>query len=62
MDGVIFYGLVSWETNAVIEFFASRQEAESERLTILADEPDWASVLAVVPIDFGSAQPSILPS
>jgi hypothetical protein len=57
---VIFYGLVSLETNSVIEFFSSRERAETERLNVIADEPDWEPILSVVAIDFSGEQAGVL--
>lgn len=50
---MVFYGLVSWQTHSVIEFFSSADEAEAEIANVAGDEPDLASTLSVVEIDLG---------
>jgi hypothetical protein len=58
---MLFYGLVSWETQSVVEFYPSREEAEAERADAVADEPGWESVLGVVAIDFSGESAVVLP-
>jgi len=43
------------QSSAVVEFFASRNEAEETLEEILRDEPEWASILEVVPLELGDA-------
>src|SRR5438128_393131 len=50
---VIFYGLADWSVNEVIEFYASRREAETALAQAIADEPEFDQILAVVSVDFG---------
>ena len=54
-DAVIFYGLTASSMHKVIEFYASREEAEQALREILADEPGWRELLAVVPVKFVAA-------
>ena len=50
---LVFYGLLSRDIERVVEFFLTAEEAERVRLEVLHDEPDWASSLEVVRVDFG---------
>jgi hypothetical protein len=47
---VILYAVVSDEIERVIEFFPTRDEAETLLARVLADEPDWREILHVEPI------------
>jgi hypothetical protein len=54
---VTFYGLADYrmsgsELGEIIEFYLSQQEAEQALRDVLADEPAWAGMLGVVPIEF----------
>ena len=44
----------------MIEFFATKADAEAELEQILRDEPGWASVLSVVAVDFSGEAPQLL--
>ena len=48
---VIFYAVVSDETEQVIEFFNTPTEAEVMLERVLRDEPDWRDVLYIEPIE-----------
>lgn len=50
---MIFWGLASWEIQEVIEFFLSRNEAETALAEIIRDEPSFADTFGLVAIDFG---------
>ncbi len=52
---MIFYGLTHSSARKVIEFYASREEAEATLREILIDEPDWRELLAIVPVKFAAA-------
>lgn len=41
----------------VIEFYASREEAEQALHHVLADVPEWLGELGVVPVVLGEAHP-----
>ena len=51
---MIFYGLADCFVNEVIDFYASRQEAEATLAQVIADQPEFERTLAVVSVDFGS--------
>lgn len=52
---MIVYAVVSDETDRVIEFFPTRDEAETMLARVLADEPDWREILQVEAIVLGQA-------
>jgi hypothetical protein len=47
---VIFWAVVSYETNRVIEWFPSRAEAQQMLDTVVADAPQWRWSMCVEPI------------
>jgi hypothetical protein len=56
---VVFYALTDsrltdTDLGEVVEFFASREEAEKALRDVLTDEPDWKGIVGVAEIDFGS--------
>jgi len=48
---MIFWGLADYEVNEIIEVFADRGDAEKMLRDCLSDEPDWAEILEVVPVE-----------
>ena len=48
----MFWGLLDRQIAEVVDFYLSREQAEAERETIIADEPEWESTLQVVRVDF----------
>jgi hypothetical protein len=50
---LVFYGLLSRDIDRIVEFFLTADEAERVRSDVLRDEPDWATSLEVVRVDFG---------
>jgi hypothetical protein len=55
---VIFYGLADHrladsELGEVVEFFASRDEADEALQQVLVDEPEWRGELGVVEVELG---------
>jgi len=59
---VRFHGLIDRDHAEVIEFYASRQDAECELAEILHDEPDWVGRFEVVLVDFSGAEPTVAPT
>jgi hypothetical protein len=55
---VLWWGIHDRSTERVVEFFLSRDEAEETLEAILGDEPEWASILEVVPLVLGDAMPN----
>jgi hypothetical protein len=49
---VRFYGLISADTEEVVDFFPSEEAALTALLECLADEPEWENVLRVEPCEF----------
>jgi hypothetical protein len=47
---VVFWAVVSYEINRVIEWFPSRVEAQRMLDVVVADEPRWRWTLCVEPI------------
>ena len=52
--GVVLYGVVSAETEKVVLFFPTREEAEAMIVGVLKDAPELAELLAVVPVEFST--------
>ena len=50
------YGLLDRENNEVIEFHATRQDADRELAEILHDEPEWEGRS----VDFSGAEPTVV--
>ncbi len=48
-----FFGLVDLSVLEAIELYATRAEAEQVLAQVLADEPEWVSILGVEPIELG---------
>lgn len=55
---VLWWGIHDRSVRQVVEFFVSRGEAEETLEVILGDEPEWASILEVVPLVLGDAVPN----
>ena len=53
-DQVVFYGVVSFETEKVVQFFPTREEAEAMIAGVLEDAPELAEALEVVPVEFST--------
>jgi hypothetical protein len=49
---MIFYGLVTWQTASVVDFYLTRAEAEASLRDVLADEPEWQETVGLVRLDF----------
>jgi hypothetical protein len=52
---MIFWGLADHRVEEVIDFYATREEAEETLRQVLGDEPGWAGLLEVVEVELGSA-------
>ena len=52
---MVWWGIHDRSIKQVVDFFASREEAEQTLQVILGDEPGWVSILEVVPLDLGEA-------
>jgi len=50
---VRFYGLVDLTVLEVIEFYCTREKAEQSLADVVADEPDWVTILRIDEIDLG---------
>jgi hypothetical protein len=58
---VTFYGLADYRLNdfgEVVEFYASREQAEEALRDVLRDEPDWKRFIRVAEVDLGSLSPN----
>ena len=56
-----FYGLADYRLNdfgEVVEFYASREQAEEALRDVLRDEPDWKRFIRVAEVDLGSLSPN----
>jgi hypothetical protein len=50
---VILYALISDQIGGkVVDYYATREQAEAELRDALADEPEWAGILRVEPFEF----------
>jgi hypothetical protein len=47
---MVFWAVVSYEINHVIEWFPTRAEAQKMLDTVVADEPEWRWIMCVEPI------------
>jgi hypothetical protein len=45
---VVFYGLVTWQTQSVVDFYLTREEAEATLRDVLHDEPGWDDTVGLV--------------
>jgi hypothetical protein len=52
---MIFWGLADHRVEEVIDFYATREQAEETLKRVLEDEPGWAGMLEVVAVELGSA-------
>jgi len=52
---VLFYGVVSAQTEKVVEFFPNWEEAEALIAEVEQDEPDTAALLSVTVLEFEQA-------
>jgi len=46
----MLWGLADRFVDEVIELYRSREQAERALRAVLADEPDWAGMIEVVPV------------
>jgi hypothetical protein len=53
----MLWGLTDHFVDEVIELYKSREQAERALLRVLADEPDWAGMMEVVPVPNDHWQP-----
>ena len=56
-DGTVsraFYGLHDLDTEEVVDWFLTEQEAEAALRDVLRDEPGWVGRVEVVEIDFNA--------
>jgi hypothetical protein len=51
---VVFYGVVSAETDKVVQFFPTRAEAEAMVVGVVEEAPELAELLEVVPIEYST--------
>jgi hypothetical protein len=54
-SGTTLYGLADYRLNdfgEIIEFYVSRDEADTALRDVLTDEPTWVGELGVVPVEF----------
>jgi hypothetical protein len=52
---VLFYGLADFNLREVVEFYASRADAEADLRRVLANEPVWERILGLVRVDLGKS-------
>lgn len=50
---MLWWGIHDRSVRQVVEFFLSRDEAEETLEAILGDEPEWADILEIVPLELG---------
>jgi hypothetical protein len=49
---VLFYGVVSAETQRVVQFFQTREEAEALIAGVLEEAPELSGLLEVAAVEF----------
>jgi ABC-type sugar transport system substrate-binding protein len=47
--------LTDTELGEVVEFYASREQAEAALSDVLTNEPEWKGIVGIAEIDLGSA-------
>ncbi len=52
IEPMVYYGVLDRRLGEVVEFFTSREGAETFIAECLADEPDWRDLLAVHVVEF----------
>lgn len=52
---MVFYALVAADSSFAIDLYPTREQAEHALHDVLADEPEFAALLALVPIDLTGA-------
>jgi hypothetical protein len=57
---VRFYGLLDRDHAEVIEFYATRQDADRDSPRSLHGEPEWAGRFVIVIVDRPAAQPAVV--
>jgi hypothetical protein len=55
---MVFWAVVSYEINRVIEWFPTRAEAQKMLDTVVADEPQWRWSMCVEPIVLTTGGPN----
>ena len=50
----MFYGVVSRETEKIVQFFPTREEAEAKVARVLEAAPELAELLRVVAVEFST--------
>jgi hypothetical protein len=50
---MILWGLADYQVSEIIEVFVEREDAERMLRDCLSDEPEWAELLEVVPLELG---------
>jgi hypothetical protein len=53
----MLWGLADHFVDEVIGLYRSREQAEKALRAVLEDEPDWAGMMEVVPVQNGHWQP-----
>jgi hypothetical protein len=54
-DALVFYGVVDGDGKSVIEFFATREEAETFITEVESDEPEMAATFRIEALEFETA-------
>lgn len=52
---MILYALVASDSDFAIDLYPSREVAEAALRDVLTDEPEFESMLSIVPLDFSGA-------
>jgi hypothetical protein len=55
---VAWFALISGASDLAVDVYPSREQAEKELREAVEDEPEWVSLLAVVPVDLPEPDPN----
>jgi hypothetical protein len=55
---VPWFALISADSTTTVEIYRSREQAEEELRQAVEDEPEWSSLLSVVPLDLPEPSPN----
>ena len=51
---MIFYGLADYAVDEIIEFYATKEDAQVALRQVLEDEPQWKPILGIETVNFGA--------
>ena len=58
VETVPWFALISADSTSTVEIYRSRDQAEEELRQAVDDEPEWSSLLTVIPLDLPEPSPN----